>query len=229
MCADAVHAKGAALRNWGFVDGTVPPICRPQEHQRVVYNGHEDSCRQISVSHSCQWPCGLSFWACGREMTWLLPLVWIWPVTWILKNRLYDSLGNVLCLYGDPANQLRAHLRSPYKGNNLTNDQKCYNQSVSSVIVSVEWVFGDIINFSKSTDFKKFKNGSFSLWENVHSFRLTNAHTCLYGKLNISFFWTTATHIRETFSRIILLIKYVLRLILLWSTKIILVLPDRTN
>ena len=25
----------------GFIDGTVRPICRPQEMQRVVYNGHK--------------------------------------------------------------------------------------------------------------------------------------------------------------------------------------------
>ena len=40
--ADAVHAKGAALENcFGFVDGTVRPIARPDENQRVVYNGHK--------------------------------------------------------------------------------------------------------------------------------------------------------------------------------------------
>jgi len=40
--ADAVHEKGAALNNgWGFIDGTVHPICRPNEHQRIVYNGHK--------------------------------------------------------------------------------------------------------------------------------------------------------------------------------------------
>ena len=40
--ANAIHAAGAALDNcWGFVDGTVRPICRPGEHQRVVYNGHK--------------------------------------------------------------------------------------------------------------------------------------------------------------------------------------------
>jgi len=38
----AVHGKGAALENcWRFVDGTVRPICRPGENQRVMYNGHK--------------------------------------------------------------------------------------------------------------------------------------------------------------------------------------------
>ena len=40
--ADADHAKGAALTNcWGFVDGTVRPICLPSRDQRTVYNGHK--------------------------------------------------------------------------------------------------------------------------------------------------------------------------------------------
>ena len=37
-----MYAKGAALENWfGFVDGTVGPIARPDENQIVVYNGHK--------------------------------------------------------------------------------------------------------------------------------------------------------------------------------------------
>jgi hypothetical protein len=40
--AEAIHQKGAALNNcWGFIDGTVRPICRPGEHQRIMYNGHK--------------------------------------------------------------------------------------------------------------------------------------------------------------------------------------------
>ena len=40
--ADAVFAKGAALDNcFGFVDGTVRPICRPGEMQRAADNGHK--------------------------------------------------------------------------------------------------------------------------------------------------------------------------------------------
>jgi hypothetical protein len=40
--ANAIHNRGAPLTNcWGFVDGTVRPMCRPGQHQRVVYNGHK--------------------------------------------------------------------------------------------------------------------------------------------------------------------------------------------
>ena len=38
----AVATKGAALQNcFGFIDGTVRPICRPGEQQRILYNGHK--------------------------------------------------------------------------------------------------------------------------------------------------------------------------------------------
>ena len=40
--ANAVHRAGAALDNcFGFMDGTVRPICRPGHEQRLVYNGHK--------------------------------------------------------------------------------------------------------------------------------------------------------------------------------------------
>ena len=56
--ADAIHRKGAAFENcFGFVDGTVRPICRPKENQRIVYNGHKriHALKFQSVSI----PCGL--------------------------------------------------------------------------------------------------------------------------------------------------------------------------
>ena len=40
--ADCIHQKGAPLDNcFGFIDGTVRQIARPQINQGVVYNGHK--------------------------------------------------------------------------------------------------------------------------------------------------------------------------------------------
>ena len=40
--AYAVFQQSQALDNcWGFIDGTVRPICRPVENQKTVYNGHK--------------------------------------------------------------------------------------------------------------------------------------------------------------------------------------------
>ena len=40
--ADKIHNKEAPLDNcWGFVDGTVRPVCRPGHNQRIIYNDHK--------------------------------------------------------------------------------------------------------------------------------------------------------------------------------------------
>lgn len=56
--ADFISRKGAALDNcFGFIDGTVRPICRPNENQRIVYNGHK---RLHALKfQSVTLPCGL--------------------------------------------------------------------------------------------------------------------------------------------------------------------------
>ena len=42
LFSEKVHVKGAALDNyWGFVDGTVGPVCRPTNNQRALFNGHK--------------------------------------------------------------------------------------------------------------------------------------------------------------------------------------------
>ena len=40
--AAAIHDKGAPLENcWGFIDVTVRSLCKPDENQRILYNGHK--------------------------------------------------------------------------------------------------------------------------------------------------------------------------------------------
>ena len=57
--ADVIHAKGAPLNNcFGFIDGTVRPISRPGQHQRIVYNGHKRVHIHSSFSPSL-YPMGL--------------------------------------------------------------------------------------------------------------------------------------------------------------------------
>ena len=60
-----------------------------------------------------------------------------------------------MCDYGDPAYPLRIHLQAPYRQGRLTQQMEDYNKAMREVRVSVEWLFGDIINFFKFLDFKK--------------------------------------------------------------------------
>jgi len=59
-----------------------------------------------------------------------------------------------------------------------------YNLDMSSIRVTVEWLFGDIINDFKSLDFKKnLKIGMGSVGKMyLVCTLLNNAVTCLYGK-----------------------------------------------
>ena len=44
------------------------------------------------------------------------------------------------CIYGDPAYPLSVHLQSPFRSANLNPLEERYNQEMSSVRVSVEWL-----------------------------------------------------------------------------------------
>ena len=91
--------------------------------------------------------------------------------------------GTPLFIYGDPAHPLRPHLQAPFKKNNLTAEQQAYNKAMSKVRVSVEWVFGEILQYFAFVDFKK--NKKIALSEIGKMYRacalLHNARTCLYG------------------------------------------------
>jgi len=40
--SQAVYHKNAPIQNcWGFIDGTVRPMCRPSVNQKASYNGHK--------------------------------------------------------------------------------------------------------------------------------------------------------------------------------------------
>ena len=63
----AIHSKGAALDDcFGFVDGTVRPICRPNTNQRQVYNGHKrvHAIKFQSVAIPNGIIANLSIWSC---------------------------------------------------------------------------------------------------------------------------------------------------------------------
>ena len=55
-----------------------------------------------------------------------------------LERNCNTEDGNPLCIYGDSAYPGRMHLQTPYKGNNLTNDQKAFNTAMSKARVYVE-------------------------------------------------------------------------------------------
>ena len=80
----------------------------------------------------------------------------------------FNPHGQPMCIYGDPAYPLRVHLQAPFRNAVLTPQMQAYNKAMSDVRTSVEWLFGDIINYFKFLDFKiKSENWVKQCGENV--------------------------------------------------------------
>ena len=106
-----------------------------------------------------------------------------------------------LCIYGDPAYPLNIHLQAPFRGANLTEEQALYNTKMSSVRVSVEWLFGLVTNYFKFVDFKRMQRIGMSAVGKVYIVcsLLQNAHTCLHGNLISESFNVSPPEIRDYF------------------------------
>ena len=154
--ANVIHQYGAPLDNcWGFIDGTVRPISRPGHNQRILYNGHK-KIHSIKFQ-SVVTPNGMIANLYGpvegrRHDSGMLAESGLLNM---LQQFANGPNGRPLCVYGDPAYPLRVHLQGGFKGARITQQEKDWNKAMSEVRVTVEWIFGDIINYFKFLDFKK--------------------------------------------------------------------------
>ena len=192
--AQAITRKGSPLTNcFGFIDGTVRPICRPGEKQRVVYSGHK---RVHALKfQSVALPNGLIGNLYGpvegrRHDAGMLKDSSLLDT---LEAVAYSPRGEVMCLYGDPAYPLRPNLIAPYRPGEVpvfTPEMQAFNQAMSSVRVSVEWLFGDVVNYFKFMDFKKNLKLQLSAVgkQYIISALFRNILTCLYGNATSMFF-----------------------------------------
>ena len=97
-----------------------------------------------------------------------------------LEHHAFSTGGQPLC---------RVRLQGPFQGATPTPQMELFNGSMSSVL-SVEWLFGDILNYFKYLDFKKnLKIGFSNIGKTyVVCSLMRNALTCLYGNLTSEFF-----------------------------------------
>ena len=201
--AGAIHARGAPLQNcWGFVDGTVRPVCRPHDHQRILYNGHK---RVHSIKfQSVVTPNGLIANLAGpyegrKHDSGMLADS---GLLLQLQAHSFSPAGDPLCIYGDQAYPLRVHLQGPFRRNAaMTPDQVLYNKAMSQVRTSVEWVFGDITNYFAFLDFKKNLKVGLSAVGKMYicCALMRNAHTCIYKNTTSIYFGVDPPNILQYF------------------------------
>ena len=119
-----------------------------------------------------------------------------------LEAYAFSPAGLPMCIYGDPAYPLRVHLQGPFRNPHLTPLMEVFRASMSSVRISVEWLFGDVINYFKLLDFKKnLKIGISSIGKMyIVCALLHNARTCLYGNETSSFFELEPPTLEEYFA-----------------------------
>ena len=72
-----------------------------------------------------------------------------------LEHNAVSPTGQQMCIYGDLAYPLRVNLMAPFRGAALTAQMEAFNDSMSNVRTSVEWLFGVIVDYFKFMDFKK--------------------------------------------------------------------------
>ena len=77
-----------------------------------------------------------------------------------------------------------------------------FNESMSKVHSSVEWIFGDIINYFKFLDFKKDLKLDLSPIGKMYIVcaLLRNALTCLYGNTTSEFFQLDPPSLEDYFA-----------------------------
>ena len=118
-----------------------------------------------------------------------------------LEAHAFSTNGEVMSIYGDPAYPLRVHLQAPYLHANITPAMQNFNRAMSSVRVSVEWLFGDITNYFRFIDFKKNLKVGMSCVGKTYLVcaLLHNALTCLYGNMTSKFFYLEPPTLQEYF------------------------------
>ena len=139
---------------WGFIDGTVLPICRPQKHQRELFSGHK--------RHHC-----LKFQSvyCPYDIIVHLdgPFVrrchdaGIFQESGLLEQLIgkVNANGDAMYLYGDPAYPLLTQLIVPYRGANVSPEQLEFNRCMTPLSICVEWGFGEVLKTFAFLDHKK--------------------------------------------------------------------------
>ena len=118
-----------------------------------------------------------------------------------LENFAFCPAGREMCLYGEPAYPLRIHLQAPFRVGVLTRQMEIFNEKMSAVRASVEWLFAEIINYFKFLVFKKNLRIGLSQVGKIYIVCaiLRNALTRLYSNTTAEYFGVDPPSLQDYF------------------------------
>ena len=189
--ANAISNKVAALDNcWGVIDGTVRLIIRPSQHERIFYTGqkrfHAIKLQSV-VTHSGMITNQHGPTEGRRHESGILAMSGLLNH---LSQYSFSPDDQLWGIYGNPAYPHRVHLQCPSgRRPNLTDEEKAFNQSMSRVYVSVQWVFGGIVHHLSLQILRKTARLAQCRWKDLCCLCSTAKFlTCLYGNNTPAFF-----------------------------------------
>ena len=176
---------------WGFIDGTIRKTARPVYHQRSLFT-------RFKKGHS------VTFQSVTLPDGYIAYLMGPWPdqthdVRMLRESQLQGELQAIMppnadtavyALYGDLAYAQSIYLLGGFWKPPAHSNEAMFNRHMSSVRITVEWGFGDIVNKWKFLDFRSamkifempvgesYTNGAF----------LGNICNCLYGNKTQQYF-----------------------------------------
>jgi hypothetical protein len=190
--AEAIHDVGGGQNIWGFIDGTVRPISRPDENQRRYYSGYKKT--HAMKFQAVTTPDGLMSHLAGP---------WegrVGDYRMFIESNLQGRLRELnalpngadrrpeerLYIYGDPAYGLSYGIMSAFKaqpGAPLDPIQQAINTAMSSVRISVEHGFAKTMMLWSFNGFKyNLKVGLSPVGGYfMVAVLLCNIHTCFNG------------------------------------------------
>jgi hypothetical protein len=146
-CVAAVNAKGGHQRNcWSFIDGTHMKICRPGQEQQEFYSGHKHI--HSLKYHAITSPDGMVVHFGGpfpgrRHDARMLTDS---RIREYLAVHAVNRHGERLVVYGDEGYGRGVEVTAPFRGNDLTEEQSDYNESMRRPRLAAEWGFAFISN-----------------------------------------------------------------------------------
>ena len=191
---------------WGFIDGTIRKTARPVYHQRSVYTRFK-KCHGVKFQ-SITVPDGFVAYLRGP-----------WPAQthnarMFCESHLMEEFEDIMpanaptavyALYGDLAYAQSIYLLGGFWKPPAGSHEAMFNRHMSSVQITVEWGFGDIINKWKFLDFRSvmkifempvgefYTNGMF----------LSNICNCLYGNKTQQYFGALQLTLDEYFDLVV--------------------------